>query len=54
MCTVVFRHRHFMYDYKVILQIFEISPKSEGPVHFYLVFIPTRLNIKTGLVNTAV
>ena len=34
----VYQYQHFMYNYKLTLQILEINPKSIEIVKFYLVF----------------
>ena len=43
MCQNVHQHHYFMYDYKLTLEIFEITPKSEEIVNFYLVYC--KLNV---------
>ena len=34
MCKEIYQYIHFMYNYKVTLKIYEISPKYEKIVHW--------------------
>ena len=38
-CKDVSQYYHFMYNYKLTLQIFDINPKSEEILNFYVVYL---------------
>ena len=35
----IYQYQHFMYNYKLTLQLFKINPKCEEIVHFYLIYL---------------